>query len=257
MENIKDLSDGTMEGDESDLFTIYLATAPCIDLVKVGIWSGNHSRLFSRYFTYYGEELILYMFTSNVSQYHLELAFKRHFIDKCHSSELFEKQFINEYIKFLSKHTNMTPVVKERTFHENKNKLPMCLRNNNLLCSSTLSLKYKVENLIPTLCEKLGLKDHYDTTTIVPDDALRNIHQDTKLQNQLDEVLAELPPTYYRGRVQDRKKEQNVRVISGIFQWWNRHSFNVVNMQRTRCGNRNKKTLHDCKLFSCDGVEQI
>ena len=84
---------------------VYLATAPRVNLVKVGYWKGEIKTLKSRYMTYYGEDVEIHPYrVSDCMQ--VERSFKVHFASKRLSSsskkELFDKSCMHLYQRALS-----------------------------------------------------------------------------------------------------------------------------------------------------------
>ncbi len=86
---------------------VYIVTSPVINACKIGFWRSNLKSLRSRYITSYGNNLILHTFLTK-NAYKLEQLCHKYFMEYNISNELFDKKYINKYIKFLNK--NYDPV---------------------------------------------------------------------------------------------------------------------------------------------------
>nr|URM61918.1 MUTS family DNA binding domain protein [Mimivirus sp.] len=90
-----------------DIGYVYIVTSPVINACKIGFWRSNLKSLRSRYVTSYGNNLILHTFLTK-NAYKLEQLCHKYFVEYNISNELFDKKYINKYIKFLNK--NYDPV---------------------------------------------------------------------------------------------------------------------------------------------------
>ncbi|AGF85692.1 hypothetical protein QJ854_gp090 [Moumouvirus goulette] len=90
-----------------DIGYVYIVTSPVINACKIGFWRSSLKSLRSRYITSYGNNLILHTFLTK-NAYKLEQLCHKYFMEYNISNELFDKKYINKYIKFLNK--NYDPV---------------------------------------------------------------------------------------------------------------------------------------------------
>jgi hypothetical protein len=75
---------------------IYIVTSELLNFVKIGMWRNNISSLYSRYITYYGNNInIDYFYVNNVRK--IEHTIHKHFENYRISNELFDKIYYNDY----------------------------------------------------------------------------------------------------------------------------------------------------------------
>ncbi|AVL94486.1 hypothetical protein ma100 [Moumouvirus australiensis] len=91
-----------------DIGYVYIVTSPVINACKIGFWRSSLKSLRSRYITSYGNNLILHTFLTK-NAYKLEQLCHKYFVEYNISNELFDKKYMNKYIKFLNK--NYDPVL--------------------------------------------------------------------------------------------------------------------------------------------------
>jgi hypothetical protein len=85
--------------------------SPLIGYIKIGFWRGSLASLGSRYVTYYGKNIkIFHVYT----RYAYELEQKCHFKFFKYSlgNELFEKKYLDEYIKYLEENKEAIDISK-------------------------------------------------------------------------------------------------------------------------------------------------
>ena len=105
--------------ENSKIGYTYCITSPTMNIVKIGFWSGTPESLKSRYITYYGNNLdIFYVHTADA--YKLEQKCHKHFINKKISNELFDKQYIDEYKKYLNDNKEYIPEDNIMVSHRNE-----------------------------------------------------------------------------------------------------------------------------------------
>jgi len=98
--NLEDIKNSNKNG------YIYIVTSELLNFVKIGMWRNSISSLYSRYITYYGNNInIQYFYVNNVRnvEYNTHKYFKNYNI----SNELFDKKYYDDYIKYLNNISNM------------------------------------------------------------------------------------------------------------------------------------------------------
>ena len=98
--NLEDIKNSNKNG------YIYIVTSELLNFVKIGMWRNSISSLYSRYITYYGNNInIEYFYVNNVRnvEYNTHKYFKNYNI----SNELFDKKYYDDYIKYLNNISNM------------------------------------------------------------------------------------------------------------------------------------------------------
>ena len=80
---------------------IYIVTSELLNFVKIGMWRGNISSLYSHYITYYGNNInIDYYYVNNVRK--IEYNIHKHFQEFRISNELFDKKYYNDYKQYIN-----------------------------------------------------------------------------------------------------------------------------------------------------------
>ena len=80
---------------------IYIVTSELLNFVKIGMWRGNISSLYSRYITYYGNNIIIdYYYVNNVRK--VEYNIHKHFQEYRISNELFDLKYYNNYKEYIN-----------------------------------------------------------------------------------------------------------------------------------------------------------
>ena len=80
---------------------IYIVTSELLNFVKIGMWRGNISSLYSRYITYYGNNInIDYYYVNNVRK--IEYNIHKNFQEFRISNELFDKKYYNDYKQYIN-----------------------------------------------------------------------------------------------------------------------------------------------------------
>ena len=93
--NIDDIKKSTKNG------YIYIVTSELLTFVKIGMWRSTISSLYSRYITYYGNNIdIKYFYVNNVRK--IEYNVHKYFEHRRISNELFDKNYYNDYIAFIN-----------------------------------------------------------------------------------------------------------------------------------------------------------
>ena len=82
----------------------YCATSSTTNSVKIGYWKSNLSSLRSRYVTPYGDDVQIIAIKTN-DAHKLEKMCHAHFSNYNIRNELFEKQYIGEYVEYLNSHS--------------------------------------------------------------------------------------------------------------------------------------------------------
>jgi len=81
---------------------IYIVTSDLLNFVKIGLWRGNISSLYSRYITYYGNNISIdYYYVNNVRK--VENNVHKHYQEFKISNELFDKKYYNDYKYYINK----------------------------------------------------------------------------------------------------------------------------------------------------------
>jgi hypothetical protein len=80
---------------------VYCIDSPSINYIKIGFWRGTKSTLRSRYVTYYGNDVSVYVFKSQNAR-NLEKKCHNAFKKYQYSNELFLKEHLPEYLDFLT-----------------------------------------------------------------------------------------------------------------------------------------------------------
>jgi hypothetical protein len=93
---------------------VYLVTGYRIEHVKVGMWSGTRKGLFTRYQTYYGNDMNLQLFVSDDPRKH-ESMFKVKFKNYSICLELFDKKYWDEYILYFDTIPELEHPIKNRS----------------------------------------------------------------------------------------------------------------------------------------------
>ena len=88
--NIEDIKNSNKYG------YIYIVTSELLNFVKIGMWRSSISSLYSRYITYYGNNInIDYFYVNNIRK--IEHTIHKHFENYRISNELFDKIYYNDY----------------------------------------------------------------------------------------------------------------------------------------------------------------
>jgi hypothetical protein len=105
---------------ENKIGYTYCITSPHINTVKIGMWRGNILDLYSRYKTYYGNELDLY-YVKTKDAYLLEQECHTYFNLYKISNELFKKDYLENYISFLEANKEEVEYISEEDINSEEN----------------------------------------------------------------------------------------------------------------------------------------
>lgn len=225
--------------------TIYLATSEDVNLVKVGIWSGDIYSLVSRYFTYYGKNLNILTFKTDSSKLLLEQVFKENFKEFCVSSELFRKEFISKYVDYLTIQTSVSPV--SSNYCETRK-----IRGKNVnKVVHEIVINGELFRLMDKLWKSLRLMSDCDTSTMIDDDDIKCIYLDKTLNDKITNLSSKLPKTMYKKCSNKGGKKETIRMISALFYCWNNHCL-IYTSSRKRCGGGRKQRVYTCHLSKCE-----
>lgn len=79
---------------------VYCVTSPLFSGVKIGGGKSTVKKIHSRYREYYGNNLELFV-VSTYNPFIVKKMFKNFFSNKKITNEIYKKNFLNEYVKFM------------------------------------------------------------------------------------------------------------------------------------------------------------
>jgi hypothetical protein len=210
--------------------SVYLATGPRIDHIKVGYWNGTHNALYHRYKTYYGPDLLLYVYACpEPARY--ETIFKRNFVDKNVALELFDKSNFEEYIEFFNRQFECGYILLTGPLPD-RSVIPLVPQRPQRPQRS-ITRDERFADILPNIdnvCEVLGLTAADDTlNTFTTEDIFDNM---TILEEELNVIQDAM-----KFRVQSAQKElclSKVRsMLKAFFLSWSGMNLEFVSEIRT------------------------
>lgn len=127
---------------------VYCITSFLVQCIKIGFWSGSIESLKSRYMLPYGNNLLMHCIkTDNARE--LENKTHKQFAEYCISNELFEKEYLDEYIDFILSNAKNEYSEKEYVII-NPNVEPIILVIQSLFRQIDVTIKktfYKIEKM--------------------------------------------------------------------------------------------------------------
>ena len=97
---------------------VYILQPPDYLRVKVGYSTQTFKGLFNRYITAFGSDIKFFVFETDTPR-EIEKQFRKHFINKCVTNELYQAEYLEEYKKFFKKVTGKNPIMLNRETLDN------------------------------------------------------------------------------------------------------------------------------------------